>query len=80
VLGRTHEQALATPMHLIEGPAHVRALLQGDPGQAINPAMLLNKHVKPKLTGKDLAKAQGAAWASFIDNWPTQKRRKGRAR
>jgi hypothetical protein len=79
VLGYTHAQALAEPMHLIEGPAHARALLQADPGMAINPAMLLGKQVKPELTGRELAQAQRKAWDAFIDA-PVWKKQKSRRR
>jgi hypothetical protein len=66
-------------MHLIEGPAYARALLNADPGMVLNPRVLLGKHAKPKLSGKDLAKAQLAAWDNFLAA-PSLDRKKKRPR
>jgi hypothetical protein len=54
-------------MHLIERPAHARALLQADPAMAINAAVLLGKVAKPEMAGKELVKAQLSAWNGFCD-------------
>lgn len=67
-------------MHLIESPAHARALLHADPGSAIMPAVLLGKAAKPKLTGRDLAKAQLAAWDAVMPSIKPKGAKPGRRR
>jgi hypothetical protein len=64
---------MATPIGRIELAANARILLHSDP-TLINAPMLLGKSAKLKQPGPDLAKAQLAAWGTFIDAYGNKKK------
>jgi hypothetical protein len=53
---------MAAPINRIVVAARGAALKCANPAMVLNPFILLGKHVKPKLSGPDLARAQLEAW------------------